>query len=79
MARTISMKMKTATSNGSPPPKDKTLVFEPDIRFYEIEDGDNTDSEEESEILIMRDKSLTVTRKQIIKRKSPYINTFYHK
>ena len=31
---------------GKPPPGDKTHGIEPDIRFYELEDGDNTEEVE---------------------------------
>ena len=46
MAKSISkinsVKASTEKLLGKPPPGDKTLGIEPDIRFYEIEDSDNT-------------------------------------
>ena len=83
MARTISMIMKTvkastAKPNGKPPPRSKSLGIEPAILFYEIEGGDKTDKLEESEVLIMHDKSLVTTKKNLVKRKFPYINMFDH-
>ena len=53
MAKSISMKIKTvkasaAKPNGKPPPGDKSLGFDPYIRFYEIEDGYKTEEVEES-------------------------------
>ena len=38
-----STKASTSNPNGKSPPRDKTLGLEPDTRFYEIEDGDNTE------------------------------------
>ena len=46
MAKSISkrnpLKASTAKPLGNPPPGNKTLVINPDIRFYEIEYGDKT-------------------------------------
>ena len=36
------VKASTAKPNGKTTTRDKTLVFDPDISFYEIEDGDKT-------------------------------------
>ena len=43
-----SVKASTAKPSGKPPPGEKTLGIEPAIRFYEIEDGGNTEEGEES-------------------------------
>ena len=37
------IKASTDKPNSKPPPGDKTLGIEPVVRFYEIEDGDNTE------------------------------------
>ena len=63
---------------GKPLPRDKTFGIEPDIRFYSIEDGDETGKGEEEEILVVYDSSLTASEKIFVKRKFPYINTFDH-
>ena len=36
------VKASTAKPNGKTTTRDKTLGFDPDISFYEIEDGDKT-------------------------------------
>ena len=36
------LKASTVNPNGNPPPRDKTLVLDPSISFYEMEDGDKT-------------------------------------
>ena len=38
-----SVKASSADPSGKPPPGDKTCGIEPGIRFYEIEDGDETE------------------------------------
>ena len=47
MARSIckrnSVKASAANPFGKPPPGDKCLGLEPDIHFYLIKDGDNTE------------------------------------
>ena len=46
MTKTIStktVKASTAKNNGKPPPENEPLGIDPDIRFYEIEDGDKTE------------------------------------
>ena len=57
MARTISKKIsiKALSSKplGKPPPGDKNFGIEPAIQFYAIEDGDDTEKGEESEILVV--------------------------
>ena len=74
----ISVKASTAKPLGKPPPRDKTCGLEPYIRFYEIEDGDDTEKVEESEILVVYDSSLAASKKNLIKRQFPYIDTFDH-
>ena len=37
------VKASIAKSNGNPTSVDKNFGIEPEIRFYEIEDGDNTE------------------------------------
>ena len=44
--RLKTVKASTAKSNCKPTPGDKTLGFDPYIRFYEIEDGDKTEERE---------------------------------
>ena len=52
MAKTISkkryVKASSAKTSGKPVPVDKTFGVEPDIRFYAIEDGDETEEGEEA-------------------------------
>ena len=50
---------------------DKSLGLETDIRFYELEDSDNTKEVEYAEILIIQDKILLSTKKNLFKRKFP--------
>ena len=40
-SKKISVKASTAKPSGKPPPGDKTLGLDKDIRFYTIEYGDN--------------------------------------
>ena len=82
MARTISMKTLKASRdkpNGKPLTWDKSLGVEPAVYLYEIEYGDKTEGVKEAEILIVHDSSLVTFNQNIIKRKFPYINMFYHK
>ena len=72
------IKVSTAKLNGKPPPGGKYPGIEPDIHFYEIEDGDNTEDEEESEILVIHELSLATSKQNIIKIKFPYIYVFGH-
>ena len=62
MAKTISRKISVKASEakplGKPPPGDKTLELDPEIRFYELEDGDKTEEGEEAEILVVHNSSL---------------------
>ena len=61
MAKTISSKSSVKTSaakpSGKPPTRDKTLGLERAIRFYEIEDGDNTEESAKQTILIIMVKA----------------------
>ena len=65
MARSIRkrnpVKASTYKSLGKHPPGDKNLRLDTYIRFYEIEDGDNTEEWEDAEIIITHDKSLAAT------------------
>ena len=81
MERTISLKTvkaSTAKPNGKPPPGDKTLGLDSLIRFYEIEDGDNTEKGEEAEILVMHDSSLKASKQNLGKRNFSFIDMFDH-
>ena len=81
MAREISLKTVKASTdnpNDKPHPEDKTPVLEPASRFCEIEDVDNTEEGEEAKNLNINDSSLTATKKNLIKRKFLYIDTFKH-
>ena len=42
MDKTISKKRSVKDSTEKPPPGDKTFGLDPEIRFYAIEDGDET-------------------------------------
>ena len=59
-------------------PRDKTFFLDPAIRFYAIEYGDETEKEEEEEILVVYDSSLALSNQNLVKRQFPYINTFDH-
>ena len=82
MSKTISKKRYVIASVdkplGKPPPGDKTLGIETAIRFYDIEDSDETEEGEESEILVVYDSSLAAFNKNLVKRKFPYIDMFDH-
>ena len=73
-----SVKASADKTSGKPPPRDKTLVLEPAIHFYKLEDGGETAEGEESEIPVVCDSSLTVSKQNLVKRKSPYIDMFDH-
>ena len=47
MSKKSSVKDSAAKPPGKPPPRDKTFGIEPAIRFYYIEDGDDTEKLEE--------------------------------
>ena len=74
----ISVKASAAKPSGEPSPGDKTLGLEPVIRFYAIEDVDETEEGEEAEILVVHESSLAVSKQNPIKRKSPYIDMLDH-
>ena len=80
MAKSISkkrsVKASTAKPLGKPPPGDKTCGVDPAIRFYEIEYVDETEKREEVEILVAYGSSLAASKKNLVKRQFPYINTF---
>ena len=57
---------------------DKSLSLEPSTRFYATENGDDTEEGEEAEILVIYDSSLASYKKNLVKRKFPYIDTFNH-
>ena len=82
MADTISKKISVHASAAKPlvkpPPGDKTLGLEPAIRFYSIEDGDETEEVEEAEILVIHNSSLKLSKKILVKRKFIFINMFSH-
>ena len=48
ISKKISVKDSTAKPSGKPPPGDKNYGLEPDIRFYEIEGGYETEKREEA-------------------------------
>ena len=54
------------------------MGIDPEIRFYAIEDIDETEEGEESEIPDIHNSRLAVSKKNLIKRKFPYIDTFDH-
>ena len=80
MAKTISKKIsvKASSSNplGKPLPGDKTFGIEIEIRLYDIEDCDETEEGEEAEILVIYDSSFAASKKNLVNRKFPYIDTF---
>ena len=80
MTKTISKKryVKDSTSkpSGKPAPGDKTFGLEPEIRFYDIEDGGETEEGEESEIFIVYESSLAASKQNLVNRNFPYIVTF---
>ena len=73
------MKASTVKPSVKPPHRDKTLGIDQDIRSYELEDGDKTQEGEGAEILIIHNKILAATKKNLTKRNFPYIYTFDHK
>ena len=74
----ISVKASSSKPLGNPPPGDKSLGFEPAIRFYDIEDGDENEKGEAAEILVVCDSSLAASKQNLVKRQFPYIDTFDH-
>ena len=63
---------------GKPASGDKTCGLEPAIHFYEIEDGDETEKVEESEILGIYNSSLEAYKQNLVKRQFLYIDTLNH-
>ena len=82
MATTISKKSSFKASAANPLGKlstgDKTLGIDPQIRFYAIEDSDDTEEVEEAEILVVYDSCLVASKQNLVKNKFPYIDTFNH-
>ena len=83
MAKTISKKRSVKASASKPsgknPTGDKTFGIDPAIRFYAIEDGDDTEQVEEAEILVVYNSILAASKQNLVNRKLIYINTFNHK
>ena len=78
VSKKISSKASAAKPSGKPPPGDKSFGLDPDIRFYDIEDKDETEKEEESEILVVYESSLAASKQNLVKRQFPYIYAFDH-
>ena len=78
ISKKISVKASTANTSGKPPLWDKTYGIEPAIRFYEIEDRDETEKGEEEEILVVYESSLAASKQNLVKMQFPYIDTFDH-
>ena len=66
MANTICNKIPVKASAAKPLvkplPGDKTLGIEPEIRFYVIEDGDDTEKGEEEKILVIHNSILAASK-----------------
>ena len=73
-----SVKALADKPSGKPPPRNKTLGLEMAIRFFTLEDSDETEEWEEAEIVVFHDSSFTLSKKNLVKRKVRYINTFDH-
>ena len=56
------VKASTSKPNRNPPPGDLTFSIDPDILFYKIEDGDNTEEGEDEEILVIYDSIITASK-----------------
>ena len=82
MVKTTSKKILVKASadkpSGKPLLRNKTPRLEPEIYFYALEDSDETAEGEESEMLVVHNSSLAVSKQNIVKRKFPYIDTFDH-
>ena len=74
----ISVKDSAAKTSGKPLPGDKTLGIEQDIRFYTIEDGDETAEREQAWILVIHDSNLALSKQNLVNSKFPYIDMFDH-
>ena len=77
-SKKISVKISAAQPSGNTPLGDKTWGIETAIKFYDIYDRDDTEEGEESEILVVHESSLTISKKNLVKRELPYIDTFDH-
>ena len=62
-----SVNTSTANPNGKPQLGDKTLGIEPQICFYEIEDGGKTEQREQEEILVVHNLSVAAFKKNVLK------------
>ena len=71
-----SVKALADKPSGKPPPRNKTLGLEMAIRFFTLEDSDETEEWEEAEIVVFHDSSFTLSKQNLVKRKLPYIDTF---
>ena len=78
ISKKSSIKASTAKPSGKLPSGDKNCGLETAIRFYGIEDGDETEKGEESEILVIYYSSLVASKQNLVKKQFPYINTFDH-
>ena len=82
MGKTTSNKSSFKASESKllvkPPPVDKTLGVEPEMRLYTLEDCDETAELDESEILFIHDSNLVVSKKNLVKRNFPYIDKIDH-
>ena len=75
--------IKTRVSNtntliGKLFPEDKCPGFDPEIRFYELEDYDKSDSGDKTLIHVKIDKSKPATKYNITRLILPVIKYFYH-
>ena len=71
MVQSVSLKpdkLSTEKPNVNPPPGDKILGVDPDIRFYR-----------ESETLVINDSILAAYKQKFVKKKLIWINIFDHK
>ena len=82
IVKTTSKKSYVKASEAKPTSKptsgDKTPGIEPSIHFYAIEDVAKTGEGEEAEIILIHNSSLEASKKNLVKRKFSYINTFNH-
>ena len=78
ISKKISVKDSTTKPSDKPPPGYKTCGLDIAIRFYEIEDGDETEKVEEAEILFIYYSSLQASNQNLVKMQFPYIDTFNH-
>ena len=72
------VKALTDKTLGKSPRGDKSIEIDPDILFYELEDGDNTEGGKYAEILIIQYKNHAKIKQNLVKMNLPYINTFDH-